>query len=110
MGEVSLRTQGRPCGRPPTAAVLGRHATTATGEPASPSASDDDGFKDRVSANPAVVTTIHSPFDLPMRVSGTKRYMLHCHILEHGDNDMMRPYEVLGERWVLPTGKKGSWP
>jgi FtsP/CotA-like multicopper oxidase with cupredoxin domain len=29
-------------------------------------------------------------------VSGTKRYVLHCHILEHGDNDMMRPYEVLG--------------
>jgi hypothetical protein len=31
-------SQGRPCGRPPAAAVLGRQAPTATAEPASPSA------------------------------------------------------------------------
>ena len=24
------------------------------------------------------------------------RYVLHCHILEHEDNDMMRPYDVVG--------------
>ncbi|MGB6688078.1 MAG: multicopper oxidase domain-containing protein [Terracidiphilus sp.] len=23
------------------------------------------------------------------------RYVRHCHILEHEDNEMMRPYEVL---------------
>jgi spore coat protein A, manganese oxidase len=23
------------------------------------------------------------------------RYVWHCHILEHEDNEMMRPYEVL---------------
>jgi spore coat protein A, manganese oxidase len=39
-------------------------------------------------------------FDLP---SGTEtrrgqkfRYVFHCHILEHEDNDMMRPYDVVG--------------
>jgi spore coat protein A len=24
----------------------------------------------------------------------TGRYVFHCHMLEHEDNDMMRPYEV----------------
>ena len=27
---------------------------------------------------------------------GQVRYVLHCHILEHEDNDMMRPYDVVG--------------
>jgi spore coat protein A, manganese oxidase len=25
------------------------------------------------------------------------RYVWHCHILEHEDNEMMRPYEVLAK-------------
>jgi spore coat protein A len=57
---------------------------------------DDVGFKDTVSANPGVVTRIRSPFDLPTGVTGTQKYVFHCHILEHEDNDMMRPYSVLG--------------
>jgi spore coat protein A len=56
---------------------------------------NDVGFKDTVSANPGVVTRIRSPFDLPTGVTGTQRYVFHCHILEHEDNDMMRPYEVM---------------
>ncbi|HSI80982.1 MAG TPA: multicopper oxidase domain-containing protein [Solirubrobacterales bacterium] len=60
-----------------------------------PLQTDDRGFKDTVSANPEVVTTIRSPFDLPTGVTGTQKYVFHCHILEHEDNDMMRPYEVL---------------
>jgi spore coat protein A, manganese oxidase len=66
-----------------------------TGGPLSPQ-TDDRGFKDTVSANPEVVTRIRSPFDLPTGVTGTQKYVFHCHILEHEDNDMMRPYEVLG--------------
>jgi hypothetical protein len=38
VGDLSLHPQGRPCGRPPAAAVLGRLDPTATAEPASPSA------------------------------------------------------------------------
>ena len=60
-----------------------------------PLQTDDRGFKDTVSANPEVVTKIRSPFGLPPGVSGTQKYVFHCHILEHEDNDMMRPYEVL---------------
>ena len=60
-----------------------------------PLQTDDLGFKDTVSGNPGVVTRIRSPFDLPPGVTGTQRYVFHCHILEHEDNDMMRPYEVV---------------
>lgn len=57
---------------------------------------DDRGFKDTVSADPDVVTRIRAPFDLPTGVTGTQKYVFHCHILEHEDNDMMRPFEVVG--------------
>jgi spore coat protein A len=61
-----------------------------------PLQTDDRGFKDTVSANPEAVTRIRSPFELPPGVAGTQKYVFHCHILEHEDNDMMRPYEVVG--------------
>src|SRR5215203_2438577 len=60
-----------------------------------PIQTDDRGFKDTVSANPRVVTRIRSPFDLPPGVTGPQKYVFHCHILEHEDNDMMRPYDVV---------------
>ncbi len=60
-----------------------------------PRQTDDRGFKDTVSANPGVVTKIRSPFDLPAGAKAPQKYVFHCHILEHEDNDMMRPYEVV---------------
>jgi len=60
-----------------------------------PLQTDDRGFKDTVSANPGLVTRIRSPFDLPPGATGTQKYVFHCHIVEHEDNDMMRPYEVV---------------
>jgi spore coat protein A, manganese oxidase len=60
-----------------------------------PLQADDRGFKDTVSANPKVVTRIRSPFDLPPGVTAPQKYVFHCHILEHEDNDMMRPYKVV---------------
>ncbi len=47
------------------------------------------GTKDTVIANPGQVTRVKAKFD--------KRglYVWHCHILEHEDNEMMRPYEVV---------------
>ena len=50
------------------------------------------GYKDVVAAFPGEVTRIKARFDLP------GRYVWHCHILEHEDNDMMRPYEVSARR------------
>lgn len=48
------------------------------------------GWKDTVRANPGEVTRIIARFG-PF----TGIYPWHCHILEHEDHDMMRPYEVL---------------
>jgi len=48
------------------------------------------GWKDTVRANPGEVTTIVARFD-----DFTGTYPFHCHILEHEDNDMMRPFEVV---------------
>jgi spore coat protein A, manganese oxidase len=31
----------------------------------------------------------------------TGRYVFHCHMLEHEDNDMMRPYEVVAKKSTL---------
>ncbi len=50
------------------------------------------GWKDTVAATPACVTRIIAKFD-----GYPGRYVWHCHILEHEDNEMMRPYEILGE-------------
>jgi len=46
------------------------------------------GFKDTVIAYPGQVTRIKAHFDLP------GRYVWHCHIVDHEDNEMMRPYDV----------------
>ena len=53
------------------------------------------GFKDTVKANPGYFTTIRAKFDLPNGVAAPQSYVHHCHIVEHEDNDMMRPFEVL---------------
>jgi FtsP/CotA-like multicopper oxidase with cupredoxin domain len=49
----------------------------------------ETGYKDTVIANPGEVTRIKAKFDI------TGRYVWHCHIVEHEDNEMMRAYEVL---------------
>ena len=46
------------------------------------------GFKDTVIAYPGEITRVKARFDLP------GLFVWHCHILEHEDNEMMRPYHV----------------
>jgi spore coat protein A len=65
----------------------------ATG-PMLPPDPDERGFKDTVKANPGTFTTIRAKFDLPENVSAPQKYVYHCHIVEHEDNDMMRPFTV----------------
>jgi len=36
------------------------------------------------------------PSGTPVRRGEKFRYVLHCHILEHEENEMMRPYDVVG--------------
>jgi FtsP/CotA-like multicopper oxidase with cupredoxin domain len=59
----------------------------ATGDP-EPRHSWETGWKDTVIAAPGHVTRIIANFDL----GGL--YVWHCHILEHEDNEMMRPFFV----------------
>ncbi|GAA2759108.1 multicopper oxidase domain-containing protein [Actinopolymorpha rutila] len=47
------------------------------------------GHQDTVVALPGDVTRIRARFDLP------GRYVWHCHIVEHEDNEMMRPFQVV---------------
>ncbi|HBG07808.1 MAG: bilirubin oxidase [Geobacteraceae bacterium GWC2_58_44] len=48
----------------------------------------EKGFKDTVIAYPDEITRIKAKFDL------AGKYVWHCHILSHEDNEMMRPFYV----------------
>jgi FtsP/CotA-like multicopper oxidase with cupredoxin domain len=48
----------------------------------------ETGFKDTVTAYPGQVTRIRAQFTTP------GQYVWHCHIVEHEDNEMMRPYRI----------------
>ena len=59
-------------------------------EPAAPPEAHEAGWKDTVRADQFQATRIIVKFE------GYKgRYVWHCHVLEHEDNEMMRPYEVI---------------
>jgi FtsP/CotA-like multicopper oxidase with cupredoxin domain len=58
-----------------------------SGEPRPPEAWES-GFKDTVIAYPGEVTRIKAKFDTP------GQFVWHCHIVEHEDNEMMRPYRI----------------
>jgi FtsP/CotA-like multicopper oxidase with cupredoxin domain len=64
------RTTGRPVNTPSLP-----HAT-------------ENGYKDTVIAYPGEVTRIR------IRFGTAGQYVWHCHIVEHEDNEMMRPYRV----------------
>jgi len=66
----------------------------ATGPMLDP-APEERGFKDTVKANPGYFTTIRAKFELPAGVVAPQTYVHHCHIVEHEDNDMMRPFTVV---------------
>jgi len=63
----------------PTFAVLGA---------VQPPLANETGYKDTVLAYPGEITTVRATFDMP------GLYVWHCHIVEHEDNEMMRPYYV----------------
>jgi spore coat protein A len=58
-----------------------------------PPAANEAGWKDTAVVNPGETLTIIVRFD-----GYTGRYVYHCHMLEHEDNDMMRPYEVVSDK------------
>ena len=63
--------------------VLGRGA-----DGTQPPETWETGFKDTVIAYPGEITRIKAQYDVP------GYYVWHCHIVEHEDNEMMRPFHV----------------
>ncbi len=61
--------------------------------PAIPPEPSEAGWKDTVRADPGMLTRIIARFE-----GFPGRYVWHCHILEHEDNEMMRPFEVVAAR------------
>jgi spore coat protein A len=53
-----------------------------------PAESWENGRKDTVIAHPGEVTRVRGQFDTP------GQFVWHCHIVEHEDNEMMRPYRI----------------
>lgn len=71
-----------------------------TGIPMAPESNERPAWKDTVKTYAGYITRVIARFDLP---AGTQvapgqefRYVWHCHVLEHEDNEMMRPYHVVG--------------
>jgi spore coat protein A, manganese oxidase len=60
----------------------------AEGQPARQPEPNETGLKDTVIAYPNEVTRIRAHFDKP------GLFVWHCHILEHEDHEMMRPFRV----------------
>jgi FtsP/CotA-like multicopper oxidase with cupredoxin domain len=76
--------------------------------PAIPPSPNETGWKDTIRANPNEVTRIivrFAPQDVdsvkpgenlfPFNPASGPGYVWHCHILDHEDNEMMRPYKIL---------------
>lgn len=95
---------GRMGGNPDVTPYLSGHAV--------PPDANESGWKDTVVAYPGQVTRlairwapVHFPLDTnpaqlvfpfdPSGESGMHNYVWHCHIIDHEDNEMMRPHMVL---------------
>jgi spore coat protein A len=81
--------------------LAGQHPALAdyfTGPSMAPPAGER-GWKDTVKALPGQITRIIAKFDVPEGSAIDERYggydyVYHCHILEHEENEMMRPFVV----------------
>ena len=70
----------------------------ATG-PVIPPEAWETGFKDTVIAYPGQVTRLRGRFTSP------GQFVWHCHIVEHEDNEMMRPYRIGPEQPGQPAAR-----
>ena len=74
-----------------------------TGIPMPPETNERPAWKDTIKTYPGYITRVIQKFDLPAGTSTTPgqefRYVWHCHILEHEDNEMMA---ALQHRRITP--------
>jgi spore coat protein A len=69
-----------------------------TGTAPTPAEPWENGYKDTVIAYPGQVTRVRAQFNNP------GQFVWHCHIVEHEDNEMMRPYRIGPEQPGQPGG------
>ena len=81
------------------AAALQNGKLEIRGNAAASLRANEAGWKDTAVVNPGDVLTILVRFE-----GYTGRYVFHCHMLEHEDNDMMRPFEVVPVRTGAAKG------
>jgi spore coat protein A len=69
------------------------------GIPMPPESNERPAWKDTIKTYGGMVTRVIAKFDLPAgtvaKPGDEFRYVWHCHVLEHEDNEMMRPYKVV---------------
>jgi len=81
---------------------MGHHVLIQPGSmPLQPEAWEN-GFKDTVIAYPGYVTRVKAKF------VNSGQFVWHCHIVEHEDNEMMRPYRVGPEQHGQPGSVHAS--
>jgi FtsP/CotA-like multicopper oxidase with cupredoxin domain len=68
---------------------------------------NEQGWKDTITVNAAEVVTIRVRFaqqdgsNYPFDATAGSGYVWHCHLLEHEDNEMMRPYVVTKKASII---------
>jgi FtsP/CotA-like multicopper oxidase with cupredoxin domain len=108
-------------GNPDINAVAGKKSLYLLSKPIPP-LPQENGWKDTIVTYPGQVTRIlvrWAPTELPASTpashayfpfdpaSGGQGYVWHCHIVDHEDNEMMRPTEVLPNEAAVRTHIKG---
>ncbi len=94
---------GRTLPKPDVNGISGSSGLPYLAGPPIPPTPEELGFKDTVKAPPGYVTRTRSKFALPWtsfldydwRTGSFGSWVYHCHILEHEENEMMRPFEVV---------------
>jgi spore coat protein A len=70
-----------------------------TGIPMAPESNERPAWKDTIKTYAHYITRVIAKFDLPpgtpVKPGDEFRYVWHCHVLEHEDNEMMRPYKII---------------
>jgi spore coat protein A len=83
-----------------TKAYLQNGKLIFTNIPMLPESNERPAWKDTVKTYSGYITRVIARFDLPAgtlaKPGDEFRYVWHCHVFEHEDNEMMRPYKIVG--------------
>ncbi len=82
-----------------------------------PPLADEAGYKDTVKCPTGLVTRVKAKYDVPdvgaanplIATTLPARYVYHCHILEHEENEMMRPFAVTNVDAPITTEPRSFW-